>query len=130
MIKVDKAVAGKFCWLDLAARDADGAKGFYAGLFGWSTREQSANGGTFTRLQLAGEDVGSLYQLMPRHLADGMRSHWTPYVRVGDLDRAAQHATSLGGMVLVRPFAVSGIARIALIQDSVGAEIGLWEPIA
>lgn len=130
MVDLGKATAGRFCWLDLAARDADEAKAFYSGLFGWSAREQSANGGTFTRLQLAGEDVGSLYQLMPRLLADGVPSHWTPYVRVGDLDRAVQRAASLGGTVLVCPFSVSGIARIALIQDSVGAQIGLWGPIA
>ena len=34
-----------------------------------------------------------------------------------------------GGKVIVRPFVVSGIAQIALILDSVGAQIGLWEPI-
>jgi predicted enzyme related to lactoylglutathione lyase len=31
--------------------------------------------------------------------------------------------------VIADPFVVSGVARIALIQDSVGALIGLWEPI-
>jgi predicted enzyme related to lactoylglutathione lyase len=35
----------------------------------------------------------------------------------------------LGGTVIVDPFLVSGIARIALVLDSVGALIGLWEPI-
>ncbi len=31
--------------------------------------------------------------------------------------------------VIVRPFVVSGVARIALIVDSVGAHVGLWESI-
>jgi predicted enzyme related to lactoylglutathione lyase len=31
--------------------------------------------------------------------------------------------------VIAQPFVVSGIARIALVLDSVGALIGLWEPI-
>jgi predicted enzyme related to lactoylglutathione lyase len=35
----------------------------------------------------------------------------------------------LGGIVIVDPFVVSGVARIALILDSVGAVVGLWEPI-
>jgi predicted enzyme related to lactoylglutathione lyase len=34
-----------------------------------------------------------------------------------------------GGKVLVRPFAVAAFARIALILDSVGAHVGLWEPL-
>jgi predicted enzyme related to lactoylglutathione lyase len=40
-----------------------------------------------------------------------------------------RRATALGGTVIAQPFVVSGIARIALILDSVGALIGLWEPI-
>jgi predicted enzyme related to lactoylglutathione lyase len=37
---------------------------------------------------------------------------------------------ALGGRAIVQPFAVADIARIALILDSVGAHVGLWEPIA
>lgn len=36
----------------------------------------------------------------------------------------------IGGKVIVRPFVVAGVARRALILDSVGAQVGLWEPIA
>jgi predicted enzyme related to lactoylglutathione lyase len=42
---------------------------------------------------------------------------------------AASRAALLGGTVIVDPFVVSGVARIALILDSVGAVVGLWEPI-
>jgi len=42
---------------------------------------------------------------------------------------AVSRAASLGGTVIVDPFVVSGVARIALILDSVGAVVGLWEPI-
>jgi predicted enzyme related to lactoylglutathione lyase len=59
-----------------------------------------------------------------------MTSHWTPYVRVNDIERAAGRSARCGGTVVVDPFLVSGVARIALILDSVGAVVGLWEPIA
>jgi predicted enzyme related to lactoylglutathione lyase len=59
-----------------------------------------------------------------------MTSHWTPYVRVNDIEHTAGRATQFGGKVVVDPFLVSGVARIALILDSVGAVVGLWEPIA
>jgi predicted enzyme related to lactoylglutathione lyase len=36
---------------------------------------------------------------------------------------------ALGGEAVVLPFVVSGVARIALILDSVGALVGLWQPI-
>lgn len=63
MVHSSKTDAGQFCWLDLAATDAEKAKAFYGNLFGWTSYEQPANGGSFTRLRLWGQDVGSLYQL-------------------------------------------------------------------
>ncbi|MGB8082723.1 MAG: hypothetical protein WCF83_19940 [Pseudolabrys sp.] len=67
---------------------------------------------------------------MRRVLLDhGIPSHWTPYVRVDDVENAVQRAIALGGSIIADPFVVSGIARIALLEDSVGALIGLWEPV-
>ena len=129
MVEVGKTGAGQFCWLDLAASDVGGAKEFYARLFGWTSHEQLANGGSFTRLRLSNQDVGSVYQLTSALLENGMPSHWTPYVRVGDVNDAVRNAVRLGGTVVVDPFAVTGVARIALILDSVGAMVGLWEPM-
>jgi predicted enzyme related to lactoylglutathione lyase len=129
MVHLGKAAAGRFCWVDLAATNSDSAKEFYAHLFGWTSHEQSANGGSFTRLRLFDSDVGSIYQLRHEHLDQGVLSHWTPYIQVDNVDDAARRATALGGNVIVRPFDVSGIARIALILDSVGAQVGLWELI-
>jgi predicted enzyme related to lactoylglutathione lyase len=129
MVHIGNADAGQFCWVDLAASDADAAKAFYGQLFGWTSRAQAANGGSFTRLRQSGRDVGSVYQLSARHLEDGVPSHWTPYLRVDDVDAVVQRAAALGGAVIVRPFMVEGAARIALIVDRVGAQVGLWEPI-
>ena len=117
----------RFCWVDLATTDAARAASFYRGLFGWTAREQSANGGIFTRLQHAGRDVGSLYQLSGAQIAHGVPSHWTPYVGVEDIDAAVHRAVACGGKLLVNPFMVDGVARIALIADSGGAHLGLWE---
>jgi uncharacterized protein len=129
MVHVGKTDAGRFCWLDLAASDAASAKVFYRKLFGWTSHEQPANGGSFTRLRLSNEDIGSIYQLREALLNNGMPSHWTPYVRVDNTEDAVRRAVLLGGTVIVHPFVVSGTARIALILDSVGAMVGLWEPI-
>src|SRR5882757_2112535 len=104
MLHLGNAGAGQFCWVDLAASDADAAKGFYGEMFGWTSSEQAANGGSFTRLRRSGQDVGSVYQLSARHRENGVPSHWTPYVRVDDVEAAAQRAVSLGGEVVVRPF--------------------------
>ena len=119
----------RFCWVDLAAADAGSAKAFYGALFGWTARDRSANGGVFTCLRLAGRDVGSIYQLQQAHLDRGVPSHWTPYVRVADVDEVVARAAALGGEVMVSPFVVDGMARVALIVDSVGAPVGLWQAL-
>ncbi|MEN3377536.1 MAG: uncharacterized protein V7604_2891 [Hyphomicrobiales bacterium] len=129
MVHLGNAAPGQFCWVDLAASDTGAAKAFYGQLFGWTSSEQAANGGSFTRLRRSDQDVGSLYQLSARHLENGVPSHWTPYVRVEDVDAVAQRTVALGGEVIVRPFVVDGTARIALILDCVGAQVGLWQPI-
>jgi len=129
MVRLGKTDNGHFCWLDLAATDACSAKIFYRNLFGWTSHEQEANGGSFIRLQLSDQDVGSIYQLRETLLERGMSSHWTPYVRVNDVNDSVRRAALFGGTVVVHPFLVSGVARIALILDSVGALVGLWEPI-
>jgi predicted enzyme related to lactoylglutathione lyase len=129
MVHLGNAAPGQFCWVDLAASDADAAKAFYGRLFGWTSGAQAANGGSFTRLRQSDQDVGSVYQLSARHLENGVPSHWTPYLRVDDVDAVVQRAVALGGEVIVHPFVVDGTARIALILDGVGAHVGLWEPI-
>lgn len=122
-----QAPAGRFCWVDLAAADATRASEFYTGLFGWSARPQAANGGTFVRLAHAGRDIGSLYQMPRARREAGIASHWMPYVQVDDVFEASRRAALLGASIAVEPFCVEGVARIALIVDPVGAELGLWE---
>jgi predicted enzyme related to lactoylglutathione lyase len=116
-----------FCWHDLAASDPAAALRFYEAVFGWSGAVQHANGGSFLRLRSGGEDVASLYPLSRRHLDVGVPSHWTPYVRVADIDAAARCVRDGGGRVVVAPFAVEGTASIALVADPAGALLGLWQ---
>lgn len=125
----DQTPPGSFCWLDLAASDARAAMDFYAAAFGWTFATVQANGGSFTRCIAGDADVGSLYPLPRAQLEHGVPSHWTPYVRVDDIDALCSRVAALGGQVRVRPFDVDRTARIALIEDAVGALLGLWQPL-
>jgi len=122
-------MSGGFCWVDLAARDAAAARNFYADVFGWSAHDQAANGGVFTRLRAGDADVGSLYQLRAAQIDAGTPSHWTPYAAVDDINAATRRVLAAGGRVVVQPFDVDGMARIALVIDTVGALLGLWQPL-
>lgn len=118
---------GRFCWMDLAASDSQEARRFYAGMFGWRPERHAANGGELFRLKHQGEPIASLYQLRIRELAGGVPSHWTPYIAVSSIEETASRAASLGGHVVVEPLEVDEMARVALLADSVGALVGIWE---
>ena len=46
---------------------------------------------------------------------------------VRSADEMAASAETCGGRLIVPPFDIEGIARIALIVDSIGAPLGLWQ---
>lgn len=127
MNPVAPARAGRFCWLDLAATDAARARRFYAEAFGWHAADQAASGGIVTRLRAGADDAGTLYELSSRQQAAGVPSHWTPYVGVDDLDAHLARLPALGGRVVVPAVSIDGLARVALIEDAVGALLGLWQ---
>src|SRR5829696_802990 len=121
---LDPPQPGSFCWFDLAASDVALAQRFYAQAFGWTFHDQPALGGHFTRCHLGSQDIGSLYQLKQAQLEHGVPSHWTPYIAVAHVDTALRRVAASGGLTVVQPFDVPGTARIALIQDAVGALVG------
>ena len=45
MAEVKEHAAGSFSWADLATTDPEGAKAFYAGLFGWNATDTPAGDG-------------------------------------------------------------------------------------
>jgi len=120
---------GKFIWHDLAAADMAAALNFYTTVFGWTVITEYANGGQFIRLQSDGQDVGSMYSMSFREREHGVPSHWTPYICVEDIDVATCKVEVAGGAIVVQPFEVKGIARIALVTDSTGSILGLWETL-
>ena len=53
---------GTFSWVDLATRDADAAKAFYTGLFGWEYDDQPMGDGSFYSMATKDEKVvGALF---------------------------------------------------------------------
>lgn len=116
-----------FCWVDLAACDADRATAFYGDLFDWTPRDERVGPGHVTRLLSNGTAVGSLYQLNREQIRRGVPSHWTPYVAVASLEATSRRVASLGGRVIVQSFEVPGVARVGLVMDPIGALIGLWQ---
>ena len=114
---------GTFCWVDLATTDAQGAKDFYGGLFGWEPVDQPAEEGVYTMFKLDGKDVAAMYE----QPAGQSPPSWLSYVSVDDVDARTSRAKELGGKVLLEPFDVMIAGRMALLRDPTGAIFALWQ---
>ena len=113
---------GTFCWVDLSTSDADGAKDFYSGLFGWEFEDNEIPGGSvYTMCQVRGDTVAAIIQ-QDQHLG-----HWNSYVSVASVDETTARAKELGVTVLEEPFDVMEAGRMAVFADPGGATFCAWE---
>jgi uncharacterized protein len=128
MAVVDSYAPGRFCWVDLGTGDAADAKRFYAGLFGWTCEDRAlGDGAAYTMLLLRGKSVAALYQLEAQQQATGVPPSWLSYIAVASADRAAERTPSLGGTVVMEPFDVLDVGRMAIVQDPTGGIVAIWE---
>jgi uncharacterized protein len=119
---------GTFCWVDLGTTDADAAKAFYTGVFGWEAVDTAAGeAGTYTTFKLDGRDVAALYE-MGEEERSSLTPHWSSYVSVEDVDALAPKVLELGGEVLAHPFDVMQSGRMTALKDPTGATVHLWQP--
>jgi predicted enzyme related to lactoylglutathione lyase len=115
---------GTFSWADLSTTDTDGAKAFYTGLFGWDAEDTPIpDGGVYTMLIKGGRNVAALSAAM-----EGQPSAWNSYVTVESADDSAAAAQEHGGMVVMEPFDVMDVGRMAVVQDPTGAFLAVWQP--
>jgi predicted enzyme related to lactoylglutathione lyase len=112
-------------WVDLQTSDQDGAKSFYAALFGWDYDDQDmGDGAVYSLAQKNGKDVAGLGPLpMP-----GVPPHWNTYITVADVDATAAQVAGAGGTTMGPPFDVMDAGRMAIASDPTGAMFCMWQP--
>lgn len=129
MPTVTQHAPGTFSWPELATKDPNGAKKFYATLFGWTYEDRPmGEAGVYTMIQKDGKPVGALYAMEKAQLDQGMPPHWGSYVTVESADATAAKAKQLGGTVVMEPFDVMEHGRMAVLRDPQGATFCLWQP--
>ena len=117
---------GSFCWIELATTDSAAAKKFYGELFGWEAADVPAGPNmTYTMLSLNGKHVGALYQKGEE--MSQVPTHWASYINTENADETAAKAKSLGGNVIMEPFDVMEVGRMAVITDPTGATFCIWQ---
>lgn len=114
------AQIGEFSWHELATREAPAAFRFYQQLFGWekTTAMDMGDAGTYQMYGRNGLELGGIYNKpaeMPGPPA------WTHYIRVDDVNRAAEATKANGGQIVNGPMEVPGGDWIFNAIDPQGA---------
>jgi hypothetical protein len=112
---------GRFSWNELVTTDVGAATKFYTQLFGWTT---TPFGAEYILFNKDGNNVCGMMKT-PK---PGMPAFWIAYVTVEDVDATAAKVAELGGKVMVPPFDIPTVGRIACLSDPQGASIGLFKP--
>ena len=126
-----------FSWADVSSTDADGAKAFYGGLFGWDFTDITAVDMMGTNLppDLPGETVmytmcslnGKLVCGLSRSMSEDMPTSWNAYVNVEDADATVARARELGGSADMGVMDIADSGRMAFIKDPNGGMCGIWQ---
>lgn len=124
MAEFSEYAPGTPSWVDLATRDVEGSARFYARLFGWDTADGGPESGGYRICRLGDRQVAGIG---PLH-ASSHPSTWSTYVTVDDVDAAATRTKQAGGAVFLRPADVGDLGRTALLADTTGATVAVWQP--
>lgn len=118
---------GHVCWLDIKSRDRAATRRFFSNLFGWELKDEPVDDRRYTKISLGHDALGGLTDLSSPVYPPDMPPHISLYVAVADADRSAASALALGGTLLLPPFDVPGMGRMATLQDPTGGVLSVWE---
>ena len=121
-------VPGAFTWSEHMSRDFEGAKAFYAAVFGYEYGDMSGPGFSYATLLINGQQVVGGIGALPENTGpEGMEEQpaaWSVYFGTADTDKSVDLVTSSGGRV-VRPAADSPYGRMAVVADQHDAVFSL-----
>ncbi|MEP6666873.1 MAG: VOC family protein [Nocardioidaceae bacterium] len=115
---------GTPCWVDLLVDDTAKATEFYEALFGWDCQEGGPEAAGYLMCMLSGRPTAGIGQ---RPEAIDMPSVWTTYLATDDAEQTARRVIEEGGSLMMEPFDVLDVGRMAVGFDPAGSAFGLWQ---
>lgn len=119
---------GTFTWNELLTDGPDAATKFYSDLFGYRVETMETPNGPYTMFWAEGNVEGNAAAgMMPRNENMGPVNYWGTYFAVDDCDASVGAAAANGGQVLMQPFDIAQVGRMAVVQDPQGAVFTLMK---
>ena len=117
-------VPGAFTWSEHISSDFEGAKAFYAAVFGYEYGDMSSDGFSYATLLINGQQVVGGIGAPLEDAGDAPPASWSVYFGTADTDKSVELVTSNGGRV-IRPASDSPYGRMAVVADQHGAVFSL-----
>ncbi|WP_267396768.1 MULTISPECIES: VOC family protein [unclassified Sphingomonas] len=111
-------------WYELLTRDPAAAKTFYDAVIGWSIKPHPTGGLDYRLIATSDADgarmVGGVMTLDDDMAAHGASPRWLFYVGVDDVDATAELISAEGGTIIMPPWSIPEVGRMALVADPQG----------
>jgi predicted enzyme related to lactoylglutathione lyase len=119
---------GTYSWSELVTTDVDGAKDFYAAVFGWAsdTHGPPTGPGGYTEFKVGDRSIAGMMEKPPEMPAE-VPPFWSVYFTVDGTDAAMARAVELGG-AQVTPAMDIEPGRFAVLADPGGAKFAVITP--
>ncbi|MCA8944116.1 MAG: VOC family protein [Planctomycetes bacterium] len=118
-------VANTMCWHELATRNIEASKTFYAAVFGWNYRKHESSPSEYFVIDGGeGKDRGGLLLMTPEWGA--VPPHWKVYFVVPSVTETVATIKAHGGQVFVEPFDTE-VGPISIVADAQGAAFNLMQ---
>ncbi len=125
----------EFRWADISVADVAGAKEFYAELFGWHYGDIKHEGRTVYSHAFLTSDVRQeqpVAGIAPQW--DGQSENivdaWHPHLLVESVADTLDRIPGAGGTVVMPQMDILDKGSMAIVRDSVGSSMVLWEPFS
>lgn len=115
---------GALCWNELLTHDLDGARAFYASVFGWV--DKNGPGAPYAEF-LVGERVVAGGMAIGENMPAEVPPHWNVYFAVADLEESVTKVSELGGQVRRPPFDIPEMGRAAIVGGPLNEGFSLFE---
>jgi predicted enzyme related to lactoylglutathione lyase len=115
-----------YSWSELVTTDVEGAKTFYAAVFGWGADTHGEGPGAYTEWKIGDRSVGGMMEKSAEMPAE-VPSHWQVYFTVKDADAAVAKVKELGGSVSMGPMEIEP-GSFAVCLDPQGATFNIIQP--
>lgn len=119
-------------WYELLSPDPAAARAFYGAVIGWGIDAESvgseSGAGDYRMISTGDGNVGGVMRLTDEMIATGARPRWLFYLNVADVDAKAAEIAAAGGAVLISPWTIPNVGRIALAADPQGVPFYILRP--